>query len=223
MKSKLNWQTLLACLLAPFGACQAKALPAPTSTEVSLLAPMLNSERIQYRFGSYGVEPLNACADIFPENRISNLYSLQAQQKVMRTLAIVEFAHPMPAALLSVHQQIQAGASIGSTLQKNGWTINKQPIYFGEIPLSRSIRNSMQDEGHDNAALFMYTLNVKEPSKPQTLLYCTITEIYSPQFLTLPWLKAIYPDSFMRFNQPDTSFQVKFDEIQQCMETIEPF
>lgn len=43
---------------------------------------MLNSERIKYLFGSYGVEVLNNTTTSFPGCRISNLHSLHDGQKI---------------------------------------------------------------------------------------------------------------------------------------------
>jgi hypothetical protein len=96
---------------------------------VSTLKNRLNSERIEFCFGGYGVEQISNCKDIFPDNRISSLYSTHGKDKIVRTLAIVEFENPINQALVPVHHAILSGGSIGTELRKAGWTIrNEQPI-----------------------------------------------------------------------------------------------
>lgn len=57
----------------------------------SILKQKLNSDRIKFLFGSYGVDPLNIQSSVFPNSRISNLHSTHDGKKIMRTLAVVNF------------------------------------------------------------------------------------------------------------------------------------
>lgn len=100
---------------------------------VETLRPMLNSERIEHIFGSYGVD-----ASMHNGVRVSNLYSLNAGGRVpvclmespdpcygksTRTLALVTFVAPVNPLLETAHHEVTAhGKSLGTTLQGQGWS-----------------------------------------------------------------------------------------------------
>jgi hypothetical protein len=94
-----------------------EAAPTIQQQAVDYLRPKLNSERIEYFFGNYGVDQLQIESPLFPFSRISNLHSIQQDKKIMRTLAIVDFFQPMHADLCAVHHTILTGKSIGAALQ----------------------------------------------------------------------------------------------------------
>lgn len=65
---------------------------------VELLKPKLNSDRIEYFFGNYGVDTLEIHSNVFPFSRIANLHSVHDGKKVMRTwqsLIFVLLFHPI--------------------------------------------------------------------------------------------------------------------------------
>ena len=115
-------------------------MPAPWRGAALALLPMvllwdsglaleLNSERIERRFGNYGVRVLEQEAQL----RVSNLFSTGASGRICRTLALVRFQPQMEIALAGAHAQILRGASLGATLRKHGWQITKTNRYLGEI------------------------------------------------------------------------------------------
>lgn len=162
---------------------------------VELLKPKLNSDRIAYFFGSYGVEPIQVSG----QNRVSNLYSLQGDQKVLRTLAIVEFQEPVHESLKQVHQEVNQGQSIGIALRQNGWKIDKLPVYFGSVEISPQLRAWMQESACEQAAVHIYKLLAYKDQAGERLHYCTIVEVHSPQYLDEKWLEALYPDQYGHF------------------------
>lgn len=153
---------------------------------VEQLKPKLNSDRIEYFFGSYGVDPLEMDS-IF---RVANLYSLENGKKVMRTLAVVDYFQPVDPALLDVHQQIVEGKSIGIALRDKGWKIHKNPVYYGSIALSTNLMEWMDEHETRQGATHFYRLEVSKDDLA-TIPYCTILEVHSPQYLSLKWLQAL--------------------------------
>lgn len=185
---------LLLLFLLPFGLVY--SAPEVKQEIAELLAPKLNSERIAYFFGSYGVEPINIPASPFGDSRISNLYSMDGDKKIMRTLAVVKFQQPIPESLQQAHRDIAQGQSIGIALYRDGWKIDKLPIYFGSISLSPQLKAWMHEEISDRAAVHIYELNVFKEHSNERLHYCTIIEVHSPQYLDENWLQALYADQY---------------------------
>ncbi|MCH9633743.1 MAG: hypothetical protein S4CHLAM7_04760 [Chlamydiae bacterium] len=178
----------LCCLLCAFRV-------SASNTETQMVQKCLNSDRIKYFFGNYGVEVLDLNSSLFPKSRISNLHSIHDGKKVMRTLAVVDFTSSLPPSLQKAHQEIENGGSIGIVLRQNGWTIQKKAIYFGKLPLSSNLMQWMDEQRTSQANIYIYLLEVsKEDSGP--IPYCTITEVYSPQYLTEDHLKTIYKQDY---------------------------
>jgi len=168
---------------------------------VELLIPKLNSDRIAYFFGSYGVEPIQVNSSLFCGNRIANLYSIHGDEKIMRTLAIVDFKQPVHESLKQVHKDISQGQSIGIALRQGGWMIDKLPLYFGSVPLSPQLRVWMQEDTPDRAAVHIYKLNVFKENSGEHLHYCTIIEVHSPDYLDENWLQLLYRDQYNNFRK----------------------
>lgn len=153
---------------------------------------LLNSERIERRFGNYSIELLESDAQL----RISNLYSEQAGQRTCRTYAIVEFAQPVPAAVASLHAKIKTGQSIGSTLDKAGWEIQKRLKYIGELTLTDAdseIARLMRIAVPQSLAVHSYDFAISKDE--QTINYASIVEIHHPEYLGAKQLREIYGDS----------------------------
>ncbi len=189
---KLNLILLLSVL--PF--CGIYAAPEVTQETAQLLIPKLNSDRIAHFFGSYGVETIPMTSSPFGECRVANLYSKDGEDKIMRTLAIVDFKQPVHESLQQVHKDIIAGKSVGIALRDDGWKIDKVPVYFGSVDLSPALKAWMHENKDDRAAVHIYQLNVSKESSKEQLHYCTIIEVHSPQYLDEKWLQALYADQF---------------------------
>jgi hypothetical protein len=93
-------------------ACVLAALAAAAQQPIREL---LNSERIQQAFGSYGVEVL-ATNDRL---RLTNLYSVDAGTRTCRTFAVVRFPPVIDSAVATEHAAITNGGSIGAVFAAN--------------------------------------------------------------------------------------------------------
>ena len=177
---------LLLMLLQSTDTVLAKAETCPADDQ---LRPLLNSERIQSCFGSYGVEVLEQNGSL----RISSLYSLDGEQRITRTLAISEFAREMPEDLQPVYQSIQDGASMGSSLEAAGWRVEKRHRYFGEVPISNAFRcMSGLPESDSNQVLAVQVYDLYVARGQQKIRFALLAELHDPRYLTLPDLRQIY-------------------------------
>lgn len=184
---------ILASIL--FIALNFSTLSTAKSLDMGPLRPMLNSERIERLFGSYGVEVLPITSSEFREYRVANLYSLHENKKVTRTLALVRYVSPVSTALENVHKRILGGESIGSAFKKSGWNVIKDHAHFGEFKIEGGLKTLMQTDGNANGSLHIYDLSV-ENAKTLKTVYCRIIEIHSPLYLDKERLKALYPTEF---------------------------
>ena len=143
-------------------------------------APSLNSERIEQRYGNYGIEILQSGNN----RRLTSLYSVSDGQKTMRTLALVEFTAPDDPQLLSEHQRILGGESIGAVFKEEGWIIDKISLRYC---LSRFDLQSMPELSRmrlnhpDTLATRRYVFRVQKGET--SVNYATITEIHHPDYL----------------------------------------
>lgn len=179
---------LVSLLLA--GACTTSG-PEPVSptTYSETRSPLLNSERIRQKFGSYGIEVLEQDDRL----RVSNLYSLETGARVTRTLAVVFFPEPIPAPLRAEHEAIRSGQSIGEQFKKNGWKVEKQNVYFGALaaaPEFVGVYAAMGEIPAASLAVHIYQLWVSK--ERNYYLYATIAEVHHPEYLDLTGLQAIY-------------------------------
>ncbi len=161
----------------------------PACPAYEQLRPLLNSERIQACFGSYGVEVLEQQGNL----RISSLYSLAADMRITRTLAISEFATDLPETLQTPYQAIRDGASMGATLEAAGWRVKKRNRYFGEVPVSTSFRcmSGLPVDSTQVLAVQVYDLWVLRNG--QEVHFALLAELHDPRYLTLQDLQRIYP------------------------------
>jgi len=201
---KLAYLFLLTLLLPFFSAYSA---PAIQEDVVKLLIPKLNSDRIAYFFGSYGVEPIPVTSSPFAECRIANLYSKHGEEKIMRTLAVVSYQQPIHESLSQVHKSICEGQSIGIALRENGWKMDKVPLYFGGIALSPEVQAWMHENQSDRAAVHIYKLHVFKEGSSERLHYCTIIEVHSPQYLDENWLQSLYSDQYNNYRERSTEIE----------------
>lgn len=147
---------------------------------------LLNSERIEQSFGSYGVNVLVA----EPGLRISSLYSTAAGVQTTRTLAVVEWRREVDPRLTGAHTAILGGASIGATFEGAGWTVAKRNLYFGEVPAPEAVSRLMRIPAGSALALHGYALSVARGD--DEIDYATIAELHHPDYLDLAGLDAIY-------------------------------
>jgi len=151
---------------------------------------LLNSARIELKFGSYGVQVLDQ--DLAKGIRLSSLYSEHENEKIARTIAFTQYRAKVNDKLRLAHEEILAGGSIGSTLKKHGFDMKKDLFFKG---LVEDMPNQLQNLLHTKECAFatvIYNLLAKEGNNYYP--YCTIVEIYSPEFLTLVEVDQIYPE-----------------------------
>ena len=156
-----------------------------------LQSGLLMSERIEKKFGSFGVEVLSQ--DEHKGIRLANLYSKEDKNKVTRVIALTKYENPIGKKLMQAHTEILAGGSIGATLAKNGFSIKKQVFFKGKLDHIPVRLDSLMGSKNSSYTTVMYEL-IAQKGK-DSLPYCSITEVYSPQFLTMPELDLIYSDS----------------------------
>ena len=149
----------------------------------------LNSERIEQRFGSYGIEVLASEAGL----RRSSLFSYDGDTATCRTYAIVQFVEQLDERYNEAHSRVMAGGSIGSTFREDGWDIQKKTLYIGNVRLSdesTEIARLMRLTGAHDLALHVYQLVlVREEIE---LEYATIMEAHHPEYLTVADLLGIF-------------------------------
>ncbi len=163
----------------------------PTAQAVSPDAarPLLNSERIKLKFGSYGIDVLQDDG----KERVSSLYTIQGGQKITRTLAVVVYPELIPAQIQQEHQAITAGGSIGEVFTRNGWQVEKENLYFGEIRASpdfAEIYALMGESEEVDLAVHIYKLSVCKQGA--CFAYATLSEVHHPDYLGLSDLREIY-------------------------------
>ena len=150
---------------------------------------LLNSERIEERFGNYGIEVISAD----PGLRRSNLYSTDEGIRTCRTYALVRFVEKPNAVIGALHSEILAGASIGATFKANGWTLEKESLFVGAANLtagSNDVAELMRLESGSQVAMHVYRLLLEKDS--ETLEYATILELHHPDYLTPTELQDLY-------------------------------
>ncbi|RDH42722.1 hypothetical protein [Zooshikella ganghwensis] len=194
LKTKLS--TLLTCLFITFTS-HTFATQTSTSIDNKKLRPLLNSERIELEFGSYGIDVLESGESI----RVSRLYSTHSSKKVTRTLAIVHYPEQVDTSFANEHKKILNGGSIGAVLKAAGWKISKQPQFFGELKSDQDLAalyKSFQSSSKENLAIHIYSLYIEKNNTK--FKYATIAEVHHPDYLTLNDLKEIYSTDYNNFN-----------------------
>ena len=152
----------------------------------------LNSERIEDRFGSYGIEVLSHESGV----RRSSLYSVSGETRICRTYAVVRFVDESTPRVAAAHADILAGRSIGATFKSTGWHIGKVTLHVGSIALDGSIHgigDLMHIDGPTVLGVHAYQLVLEKDS--QTIDYATIVETHHPEYMSLPELEDLYGDS----------------------------
>jgi hypothetical protein len=151
---------------------------------------ILNSERIEERFGNYGLEVLSNQ----PGLRRSALFSRDGNDKTCRTYAVVRFVGTPDTLIDAEHEQVLAGDSIGAIFKAGGWTIRKETLYLGTVDLHHSdsdIAAVMRIEMPCKIAMHVYHLLLQKNGV--AFDYATISEFHHPDYLDLADLRMLYP------------------------------
>ena len=150
---------------------------------------ILNSERIEQRFGSYGIEVLASEAGL----RRSNLFSYDGDTATCRTYAIVQFVEQLDERYDEAHARVLAGDSIGATFKEDGWDLQKHTLYVGVVRMPEGpseVRHLMRLTGAHDLALHVYQLVLVRGDIE--LEYATIREAHHPEYLTRKDLDEIF-------------------------------
>jgi hypothetical protein len=173
----------------------------PTTVPIPVLAvalhactaepELLNSERIEEIFGSYGIDVLQNDLQL----RRSNLYSVADGVRTCRTYAVVQFLEQPDERTQSEHARIVSGGSIGEVFKSQGWKIFKQTLHTGTIDVSDGITvaSLMRLDGNSEIAMHVYRLLLEKDAT--SITYATIIEVHHPDYLDLEGLRQLYPVS----------------------------
>jgi hypothetical protein len=141
---------------------------------------LLNSEGIEQRFGSYGVEVLASEAGL----RRSGLFSYDGDTATCRTYAVVQFAEQLDERYDETHSRVLAGDSIGATFREDGWDIRKHTVHIGTVRLpgtGTEVGRFMRLTGAHDLALHIYQLVIVR--NDAEVNYATIMEAHHPEYL----------------------------------------
>jgi hypothetical protein len=168
-----------------------QAAPAPTTAAGAQTGsrPLLNSERIERRFGSYGVEVLDSDGRV----RVSNLFSGSGAARVCRTFAVVWFPAEVDSRVREEHAAVLDGGSIGAVFAGRGWAVERRDRHVGEIPRPAAADRLAGLMGLSGVpgklATEVYTLSVRKDGTDVD--YARIAEVHHPEHLTLAELHVL--------------------------------
>jgi hypothetical protein len=160
-----------------------KLAPAVLAAALSACATetvLLNSERVEQRFGNYGIDVLASEAGL----RRSSLYSAEDDSRICRTYAVVRFTDEPDQSFGAEHTKVLAGNSLGEVFKAEGWSIHKQTLHIGSLVVDdkrSGIGELMQLSDVRNLALHVYQLLLVRPE--QVFEYATIIEAHHPDYL----------------------------------------
>ena len=186
-----------------------KLAPAVLAAALSACATetvLLNSERIERRFGSYGIDVLASEAGL----RRSSLYSIENGAHVGRTYAVVRFTEDPDTSIDSEHAKVLAGNSLGAVFKANGWNIHKQTLHIGTIVVedtTTDVLDLMALDGRQTLALHVYQLLLARGS--QIFEYATIIEVHHPDYLSEADLLRIYSYDQSESLGPDSLLELE--------------
>lgn len=166
---------------------------------------ILNSERIEQHFGSYGIEVLASEAGL----RRSNLFSYERDTPTCRTYAVVQFVDQLDDRYDEAHTRVLAGESIGATFREDGWDIAKHTLFVGSVRLPEGpseVRRLMRLTGPHDLALHVYQLVLVRGAIE--LEYATIIEAHHPDYLGPDDLETIY-----EVDVPETLPPAELDQL----------
>lgn len=169
------------------GAAQTvQSAPRSSSATPAAGRPLLNSERIAQRFGSYGVEVL--AND--PRLRVSNLYSESGGIRTCRTFAVVVYPAASDAAIAAEQDEIARGGSIGAVFAAHGWQVVKTNLRYVEVEAPERVASLMRIAPRTRLAAHAYELDVAKGGR--SIEYALLVEIHHPDYLRLEDVRSIY-------------------------------
>jgi len=151
---------------------------------------ILNSERIEQRFGSYEIEVIEQSSAV----RRSNLYSTDGNVITCRTYAVVEFVDSDMTDIAETHSGVLAGESIGAMFKTAGWVIEKETFYVGEMQVANPLHpigRLMRLDAPASLGVHAYRLLLSKKSR--SIHYATIVETHHPDYLVEADLLELYP------------------------------
>ena len=152
--------------------------------------PQLNSERIEQRFGSYGVHIVRQS----PALRATCLYSGAGEERTCRTLALVRFVPDPDPSLATSLGYIREGASLGATLVDAGWRVEKTPGVVGQLtsadPGHAELRRFLGLRVTAPLAFHIYALRAARDDR--RLQVAELLEVHHPDYLTYSELRRVY-------------------------------
>jgi hypothetical protein len=160
---------------------------------------LLNSERIEQRFGSYGIEVLASDAEL----RVSNLYSTEPDGWICRTFAVVRYPAEVAPAFAAEHAEILAGGSIGAVFAARGWSVERRHRWLGEVPATERVRALMGGIAPTPLAIHVFELIVTRDQR--SFRYALIAEVHHPDHLGLGELREIFGAAFAGTGDGDTA------------------
>ena len=192
--------------------CRSKLAPALLAAAISACATetiLLNSERIEERFGSYGIDVLASEAGL----RRSSLYSLENGERVCRTYAVVRFTDEPDISYTQEHARVLAGNSLGEVFKSNGWKLHKQSLHIGHLSIDgteNGVAKLMRLQGEQHLALHIYQLLLVRGESIHE--YATIMETHHPEYLTEQNLLDIYS-----YDESESLKQDALDALQRLI------
>lgn len=174
-----------------------KLTPAVLAAALSACATetvLLNSERVEKRFGNYGIDVLASEAGL----RRSSLYSMRNNTRICRTYAVVRFTDNPDMSYGAEHAKVLAGNSLGEVFKAKSWSMHKQTLHIGSLDVHglnagetrTGICGLMLLSGRCMLALHAYQLLLIRSK--QVFEYATIVEAHHPDYLHESDLLEIY-------------------------------
>jgi hypothetical protein len=181
------------------------------------LRPLLNSERIELKFGSYAIRVIKNDNAI----RVSNLYSTSQGQETTRTLAVVVYPENMDALLFEEHQKVVSGQSLGAVFKSSGWKIEKKHRYFGELDTVghySKLHSLMGRSVGEQLAVHIYDFVVSKGEKE--LHYATISEVHHPDYLESMDLSEVYKTEYKNKLELNKSIELQLKRIEMELKSL---
>jgi hypothetical protein len=166
--------------------CAARCSRHCSQSQPAVERELLNSERIESVFGSYGLELLTST----PALRVSNLFSTHDGDRICRTFAMAVYPAEVDATIAAEHAAILDGGSIGSTFVDNGWRVVKTHRYVGQIDSTPKLSALMGGIAPTRLAVHVYTLGVTNGE--QEIDYATMAEVHHPDYLSDEAVREVY-------------------------------
>ncbi len=150
---------------------------------------LLNSERIEQRFGSYGVDVLASEAGL----RRSSLYSIEDEQRICRTYSIVRFTDHPDNSYGYEHKKVLAGNSLGQVFRSHGWSLHKQTLHIGSFQIDAATSEvGVLMQLHDVQSLALHVYQLLLVKNTRIFEYAMIIEAHHPDHLSPSDLLNIY-------------------------------